>query len=104
MRISDWSSDVCSSDLEAEAPETTAPPTTPATTEPGINSFDQVQPAVIQIIATGTIRDPEIGMTTQGGSGSGFIISPDGLAVTNNHVVTGAATLEVFVGDRKSIV
>jgi serine protease Do len=80
------------------APETTAPATTTATTEPGISSFDQVQPAVIQIIATGTIRDPEVGMTTQGGSGSGFIISPDGLAVTNNHVVTGAATLEVFIG------
>ena len=80
------------------APETTAPATTTATTEPGINSFDQVQPAVIQILATGTIRDPEIGMATQAGSGTGFIISPDGLAVTNNHVVTGAATLEVFIG------
>ena len=97
---------------ESEAPETTeaaptttaAPATTTATTEPGIASFDQVQPAVIQIRATGTIRDPEVGMTTMGGSGSGFIISPDGLAVTNNHVVTGAATLEVFVGgdDSKS--
>ena len=89
-----------------EAPETTAPAptttaapaTTTATTEPGIASFDQVQPAVIQILATGTIRDPEVGMTTTGGSGSGFVISPDGLAVTNNHVVTGAATLEVFIG------
>jgi serine protease Do len=83
---------------EPEAPPTTAPATTTATTEPGINSFDKVQPAVIQVIATGTIRDPEVGMATQAGSGSGFIISPDGLAVTNNHVVTGAATLEVYIG------
>ena len=37
-------------------------------------------------------------MATQAGSGSGFIIDPSGLAVTNNHVVTGAATLEVYVG------
>ena len=83
---------------------TTAPPGTtapPATTAPGggaATSFDQVQPAVIQIIATGTIRDPEIGMATQAGSGSGFIIDSSGLAVTNNHVVTGAATLEVYIG------
>lgn len=53
---------------------------------------------MVQILATGTIRDPEIGMATQAGSGTGFIISPDGLVVTNNHVVTGAATLEVFIG------
>lgn len=31
------------------------------------------------------------------GSGSGFIIEPSGVAITNNHVVTGAATLEVHV-------
>jgi serine protease Do len=37
-------------------------------------------------------------MSSSAGSGSGFIISADGLAVTNNHVVTGAATLEVFIG------
>lgn len=95
-----------SSDTAAPS-ETTAPPdtTTPDTTAPtdttvpgGISSFDQVQPAVIQIIATGTIRDPEVGFATQAGSGSGFIIDPSGLAVTNNHVVTGAATLEVYIG------
>src|SRR5688572_697511 len=92
---------------EAAAPETTeAPATTEATavTEPtvketvpptteggssnGIDNFADVQPAVVQIIATGTFRDPEIGYQTSAGSGSGFIISPDGYAVTNNHVVT----------------
>lgn len=81
----------------------TAPPTEPTTptTEPANGnptSFDNVQPAVVQIEAQGAIRDPEVGFATVGGRGSGFIISADGLIVTNNHVVTGAATLEVFVG------
>jgi serine protease Do len=34
--------------------------------------------------------------------GSGFFISPDGYAVTNNHVVEGARTVEVTTDDGKS--
>ena len=82
-----------------EAPETSdAPETTEATAAQGISSYSDVQPAVVQIVARGTFRDPEIGFADGSGLGSGFVISPDGLAVTNNHVVAGAATLEVYVG------
>ena len=84
---------------ETEAPPDTEAPTDTTTNTSGAQvGFDQVQPAVVQIIAEGTIRDPELGVASNAGSGSGFIISPDGIAVTNNHVVTGAATLEVYVG------
>jgi serine protease Do len=83
-------------DTEA-APVTTEEPA-PVTSEATGTGFDEIQSAVVQILAEGTIRDPEVGMTSNAGSGTGFIISPDGLAVTNNHVVTGAATLEVFIG------
>jgi serine protease Do len=39
-----------------------------------------------------------VGYSTQAGSGSGFFVSADGIAVTNNHVVTGAGKLEVRIG------
>jgi serine protease Do len=88
-----------SAPTEPSSPDVTEP-TVPA--EDVINSFDEVQPAVIQIVAQGSFRDPEVGMVTGAGRGSGFIISEDGLAVTNNHVVTGAATLEIFIGGDSS--
>lgn len=63
-----------------------------------IHGVDQAQSGTIQIIAQGSLRDPEVGTRVHAGSGSGFFIDANGLAVTNNHVVTGAATLEVFIG------
>jgi serine protease Do len=64
-----------------------------------ILELDEVRNAVIQIEAEGSFVNPDFTVSyNDAGYGSGFIIDPSGLAVTNNHVVTGAALLEVWIG------
>ena len=61
-------------------------------------SFQEAIGATVQIVAQGSFMDPEFGMQyNSAGAGTGFIIDPSGVAVTNNHVVTGAAFLQVYV-------
>jgi S1-C subfamily serine protease len=63
-----------------------------------ISVLSDAQKAVIQIESQGTFVDPQVGLVVNGaGRGSGFIIDPSGIAVTNNHVVTGSALLKVWV-------
>ena len=67
-----------------------------------VSSLDNLQKAVIQVEADGTFEYPSGTSFNEAGRGSGFIIDPSGLAVTNNHVVTGAAILKVWVGGDQS--
>ncbi|MCA9873146.1 MAG: trypsin-like peptidase domain-containing protein, partial [Anaerolineales bacterium] len=80
--------------------EATAEPTAETAVASGaIGNLEEAKSAVIQIEAEGTFVDPEVGtLYNAAGRGSGFIIDPSGIAVTNNHVVTGAALLKVWVG------
>jgi len=54
-----------------------------------------VAPAVAHVRVERTSR----GRGVQAGSGSGFIITPDGYMVTNSHVAGGASLLEVTLPD-----
>ena len=72
--------------------------TTTTVVSGAVDSLQGVEGAVVQIVAQGSFVDPFEG--SQGnvtGGGSGVIIDASGLAITNNHVVTGAALLEVYV-------
>lgn len=79
--------------------DTPAPTATPEPVSLAVTSLDDIQNAVIQIEAQGTFVDPDEGLQlNSAGRGSGFIIDESGVAVTNNHVVTGAALLKVWIG------
>jgi len=99
---------------QASKPETTQPEASQPTKTPenpsssgAVSSREDVEKAVVRIEAKGDYVYPSD--TSAGdiydliGSGSGFLIDPSGIAVTNNHVVTGADSLQVFFsGDPKA--
>lgn len=88
--------------LNTDRPATTIPGTAVAdvveVTVGAVSSLQAVRDATIQIEAQGSFVDPQVGLQMNvAGRGSGFIIDRSGIAVTNNHVVTGAALLRVYL-------
>ena len=64
-----------------------------------VRTLEDVKGATVRVVAQGTFIDPQVGVVVNAaGSGTGFIIDESGIVVTNNHVVTGAALLQVYVG------
>ncbi len=92
-----------SAPAETPTPVTEAVVTETGTSGTAVSTLDAVKSATIQIQAEGSFVDPQVGlMLNIAGRGSGVIIDPSGIAVTNNHVVTGAALLKVWIGGETS--
>ncbi len=87
----------CSSGSSSES--STSAGSASAVADGSVTSYKKAQQAVIQIVADGEYVDMSTGETVQSsGAGSGFIIDPSGIAVTNAHVVEGAGSIKVFIG------
>jgi serine protease Do len=62
----------------------------------------KVKPSVVAITTETTVLDFFNRQYTQEGAGSGWIIDPNGIIVTNNHVIEGAKTITVTLDDGSS--
>ncbi len=85
-------------DLEPTDPQPTAPDAdlSDAYSRAVVAVVENVGPAVVRVeVGTGGKR-PD-------GAGSGFIIAPDGLVVTNSHVVQAASSVRLGLTDGRSV-
>jgi S1-C subfamily serine protease len=63
-----------------------------------IDVVDKVGPAVVRVETP-----PDRDKGQRGGTGSGVVISPDGLVLTNSHVVQGAAAVRLALPDARTV-
>lgn len=66
-----------------------------------VRIYRQASPAVANILTKATEYDFFMDPVPVEGAGSGFVIDPRGYILTNYHVVAGAQTIEVVLGDQR---
>ena len=62
-----------------------------------VEVVDRVGPAVVRVETRGREK------RQRGGTGSGVVISPDGLVLTNSHVVQGASAVRLALADTRTV-
>ena len=87
---------------KASLPAQPAPEHGALTEDESINVriYRQASPAVANILTKATEYDFFMDPVPVEGAGSGFVIDPRGYILTNYHVVAGAQSIEVILGDK----
>jgi S1-C subfamily serine protease len=68
-----------------------------------LDAYSKSVSEVIEKVAPSVVRLMIRRRDGKGGSGSGIIVSPDGLILTNSHVVQGSKTLEITTLDGRNL-
>jgi S1-C subfamily serine protease len=66
-----------------------------ANTDPVVQAIAKVSPAVVNITSQIQQTNPFGGTSMGTGTGTGFVVRPDGVILTNDHVVEGASDIRV---------
>jgi len=88
-------------DPDGAQPSSSAQPAPPADDIAALDAYSRVVTGVAERAAPGVVailvreRTDERGRNVPGGGGSGFVFTPDGLVLTNAHVVAGGRGIEV---------
>jgi S1-C subfamily serine protease len=69
-----------------------------------IRAVEEVGPSVVNIEAHAAGSAPRRRNQERGGTGSGFLFTPDGLVLTNSHVVHGSSYIEVTLQDGRHVI
>lgn len=81
-------------------PQATSDTTLDATEAENVRIYKQAAPAVANIVTRTVQYDFFLNPVPVEGAGSGFVIDTQGHILTNYHVVEGAQTIEVTLGDQ----
>lgn len=68
-----------------------------------VGAVERVGPAVVKVEVRGGPPDSKSRRGPTGGSGSGFVFTPDGLILTNSHVVAGGTEVSVSLTDGRRL-
>jgi serine protease Do len=66
-----------------------------------IKAVEKVSPCVVSVTIKRRLRSNRFNSFEMTGVGSGIIMNPDGYVLTNNHVVEGTNTVDVYLCDGK---
>src|SRR5271154_937815 len=86
--------------VPANLPADERPITLDATEQENVQIYKQSSPAIANIVTRAVQYDFFMDAVPVEGAGSGFLIDTDGHILTNYHVVQGAETIEVTLGDQ----